>query len=202
MNMLIDILPQTVEIDGQEYEVNSDFRISILFELMMQDSEVDNKKKIKQALKLYYPKIPKDINKAIDSILWFYRCGKNIDKLNKGAGRGKLTRIYSFEYDDDYIYSAFLDQYKIDLQDIDYLHWWKFKAMFKSLKKDNEIVKIMRYRSMDLSTIEDKKQRFFYKQMKDVYKIPLSIDKEEEEKINLIEKTLMGDGNLSSIPKG
>ena len=42
-------------------------------------------------------------------------------------------------------------------QDIKYLHWWKFKAMFKSLKEDTEIVKIMRYRSMDLSKI--KKER-------------------------------------------
>ena len=47
------------------------------------------------------------------------------------------------EFDNDLIYSAFKDQYSIDLQEIEYLHWWKFKAMFDALKDDNKIVEIM-----------------------------------------------------------
>ena len=39
-NIILDVLPETVEIDGVEYQINSDFRISILFELLMQDDEV------------------------------------------------------------------------------------------------------------------------------------------------------------------
>ena len=35
MNILIDELPESVEIEGVEYEINTDFRISILFELLM-----------------------------------------------------------------------------------------------------------------------------------------------------------------------
>ncbi|WP_165442998.1 Gp15 family bacteriophage protein [Senegalia massiliensis] len=58
----------------------------------------------------------------------------------------KADNIYSFEHDDEYIYSAFLDQYGIDLKDIKHLHWWKFKSPFKGLKEDNLICKIMRYR--------------------------------------------------------
>lgn len=200
MNMLIDILPETVKINGEEYKINSDFRTSILFELLMQDPEIDAKERIMQALRLYYPTIPKDVNKSVDMLLWFYRCGKDISlNSSKGAGKGKSTQIYSFDFDDDYIYSAFLDQYGIDLQDIEYLHWWKFKAMFKSLKKDNEIVKIMRYRSMDLSKIKDKEQRAYYKQMKEMYKIPLDINKDEQQKIDDIEKALMGNGDVTSV---
>jgi hypothetical protein len=199
MNLLIDLVPTTVNIGNKEYEINSDFRISILFELMMQDNELDDKEKIIQALNLYYPEIPEDINKAVDMLLWFYRGGKDITSNGKGAGRGKIGQIYSFDYDDDYIYSAFLDQYGIDLQDIEYLHWWKFKAMFKSLKEDNEIVKIMGYRAMDLSKIKDKEQRAYYKKMKELYKIPEKINKNEQEKINDIQRALMGDGNVSSV---
>ena len=39
-NIILDVLPETVDIDGAEYRINSDFRISILFELLMQDDEV------------------------------------------------------------------------------------------------------------------------------------------------------------------
>lgn len=41
-NMLIDYLPETVEIEGVEYEIESNFRTFILFEMLMQDSELSD----------------------------------------------------------------------------------------------------------------------------------------------------------------
>lgn len=198
MNILIDILPTTVNIEGEDYKINSDFRTSILFELLMQDNSINEEEKIIQALELYYPKLPKDINKAIEGILWFYRCGKD-EVENKNKGTGKSTQVYSYDYDDDYIYSAFLDQYGVDLQDIEYLHWWKFKAMFKALKEDNEIVKIMGYRAMDLSKIKDKEEKVYYTKMKELYKIPSNISKGEKEKLSEIEEILLNGGDLSKV---
>ncbi|WP_423738968.1 Gp15 family bacteriophage protein [Clostridium gasigenes] len=54
-----------------------------------------------------------DINQAVDKRLYFYRCCKDVSKLN--GNRKGVKQIYSFEYDDDYICSAFLDQYSVDL---------------------------------------------------------------------------------------
>ena len=199
MNILIDLLPITIEINGMKYDINSDFRTSILFELLMQDSELEDNDKIIQALKLFYPVIPGEIDKAIEHMLWFYRCGKDI-VLSSSSGKGKsVTSVYSFDYDDDYIYAAFLDQYKVDLQDIEYLHWWKFKAMFKALKEDNEMVKIMGYRSMDLSKIKDKEEKAHYKKMKELFKIPVKVSRNEQQKISDIEKALLGNGDISDV---
>lgn len=197
MNILVDLLPIAVEIDNKNYEINSDFRTSILFELLMQDSSIGEKDKIIKALELYYPVIPENINEAIEQMLWFYRCGKEITS-SKGNGKGKsVTQIYSFEHDDDYIYAAFMDQYNIDLQDIEYLHWWKFKAMFKSLKEDNEIVKIMGYRSMDISKIKDKEQKAYYNKMRKLYEIPIS--KDEREKLDEITEALLIGKNVNNL---
>lgn len=194
MNILIDLLPTKIEIDNEEYEINTNFRESILFELMMQDNSISEEDKIIQALELYYPKLPKDLNKAIEGILWFYRCGKD-EVENKNKGTGKSTNVYSFEYDDDYIYSAFLDQYGVDLQDVDYLHWWKFKAMFRGLKEDNEIVKIMGYRAMDVNKIKDKEQKAHYTKMQELYKIP--INKNERNKLDEINQILLNCGDIN-----
>lgn len=197
MNLLIDLVPETVTIDNEEYEINSDFRTSILFELLMQDKLLNDKEKIVNALSLYYPVCPRNINEAINQMLWFYRGGKDIE-LSKGKGKGKSDiQIYSFEHDDDYIYAAFMDQYRIDLQDIEYLHWWKFKAMFKSLREDNEIVKIMGYRSIDLSKIKDKEEKAYYRKMKELHKIPVS--QSEKEKIDKINEILLNGGDVSEI---
>lgn len=197
MNILIDLLPTKIKIEGVEYDINSDFRTSMLFELMMAENELDDKQKIKQALELYYPEIPKNINEAMDQLLWFYRCGKDIVKIKVSSG-GKNDQIYDFDFDDDYIYSAFLDQYGIDLQDAD-IHWWKFKAMFKSLRDNNEIVKIMGYRSADLNKIKDKDEKAHHKKMKDLYKIQNHLSKNEAEKIKSIQEALQNGGDLSKL---
>ena len=76
MNLLIDLLPTTVDIEGIEYEINSDFRASILFELLMQDVEIEDEEKTIQALQLYYKKCPKNIDEAINKMLWLRKTSK------------------------------------------------------------------------------------------------------------------------------
>ncbi|MGL5718020.1 MAG: bacteriophage Gp15 family protein [Paraclostridium sp.] len=193
MNILIDNPPEIVIIDSLEYEINSNFRESILFELLMQDDDLSKEEQIAQALDLYYPVLPNNIEEALKKIIWFYNCGKDSSgNEGKSSGSsGKVKHIYSFEFDCEYIFSAFLSQYSIDLADIEYLHWWKFKALFMSLNKDNKIMEIMSYRSMDLSDIKDKEQRKHYKQMKDMYAIPSAKSKAEEGRINSIEDALI-----------
>ena len=199
MNLLIDLAPTSVDINGEKYEINSDFRTSILFELLTLDKSIQHNDKIRLALDLYYPVRPKDTVLAIEKILWFYRGGKDAVKPKRSVkgGNRSSTQVYSFEHDDDYIYAAFMDQYGIDLQDIDELHWWKFKALFKSLKEDNEIVKIMKYRGTDLSTIKDKEQKAYYKKMQEIYKIPLPQD--EQEKLDEITNALLNGNDISKF---
>ncbi|MEG1410955.1 MAG: hypothetical protein RSD36_14050, partial [Terrisporobacter sp.] len=54
-----------------------------------------------------------------------------------------------------------------------------------------------KYRAIDLSTIKDKEERSFYKNMKELYKLPEYIDKEQKEKEDEIARILMGDGVLN-----
>lgn len=161
----MDKPPEQVEVDGKLYKINSDFRTSIQFEILMQKKELTEKQKefanelclldkemdretaellakYKDGLELYYPEIPNDINGAINAMLWFYECGKeNIDKKkSKKSGSGK--KIYDYNYDADYIYAAFFEQYHIDLAEQE-LHWWKFSALFSALSEDCMISKII-----------------------------------------------------------
>ena len=40
MNILTDQLPETVLVAGQEHKINTDFRVSIRFEEMIQDKNI------------------------------------------------------------------------------------------------------------------------------------------------------------------
>lgn len=180
MSILIDLLPVEVEIEGVMYEINSNFRTSLLFFSLMEDIEVDNIEKIQLALELYYPIVPNNINKAIEKIMWFYRCGKDKKQSkSKSTFNRSNTKILDYEEDADYIYSAFMSQYNIDLQDIEYLHWWKFQSLFNGLKDDNKICEIMKYRSIDLNKVKDKEQKKFYKDMKNLYKLDEKISNDD-----------------------
>ena len=180
-NLLIDSLPETVIVDGREFAIRSDFRISIMFEMMVSDSKLSKSQKLAQALELYFEdEVPTNHNEAIKQVLDFYGCGKKHTSPKKNKKAGIRSPVYSFEYDDGYIFSAFIDQYGIDLNDIPYLHWWKFKAMFDALKSDNEIVKIMSYRATDLSTVQDKNERMRLARMQALYAIPNNMTFEEK----------------------
>lgn len=179
-NILIDLLPVSVQIDGKDYQINSDFRTGILFELLIQDKNVNDIDKISNMLELYYPIIPDNIEEAIDQALLFYRCGatQNQDRDNKNQ---KIPpRIYDFDFDANLIYSAFLSQYGMDLQDIEYLHWWKFIALFGGLSEQAEIVKVMGYRATDLSKIKNKNERNRIARLKAIYSLPDLLSREEK----------------------
>lgn len=182
-NILIDPLPLTVPVDGRDFKIVTDFRTSILFELMMQDSGIDHEDKVMTALRLYYgDDIPKDIDSAVLEIVNFYSCG-NINTLAGEVTRKqeKSKRVYDFDIDAPYIYAAFLREYGIDLQDVEYLHWWKFQAMFFALAEDNEICKIMQYRAVDLSKIKSRDEKMRYAKLQARYRLPDGRSTEEKQ---------------------
>lgn len=183
-NILLDELPQYTK---SGLQIRTDFRESIKFELLMQDRNLSEDVKITQALQLYYydPNKITDIKKAIDDILWFYKCGKEMQENNsinyEESTQEKTKQIYSYEFDDEYIFSAFLEQYGIDLNEIEYMHWWKFKALFNSLNENTQFVKVMSYRNMNIAKIKDKEMKAHYKKMQELYKLPDMRTEEEKE---------------------
>mgnify|MGYP001623119859 FL=1 len=182
INLLLDNIDKVVK-DRIKIDFDTNFRIGIAFELMMQNHKYSIQAKTYQALKLFYPEMNKikDTKKAIDDIVWFYSCGRSEEKTSQKNRKGKNKQIYSYEFDNDLIYSAFKNQYNVDLEEIEYLHWWKFRAMFNGLKSDNRIVEIMGYRAMDLSKIKDKEMKKHYKQLQEEHKLPDMRSEEEKE---------------------
>lgn len=168
MNLLVDPLPTSVKIKGQDWPINSEFYVGILFELMMQDSALTDTERVVQALSLYYPQIPTDINEAMDALLWFFRCGAEAQKTGGAGEGGHPKKAYCFEQDADLIFAAFYGQYHIDLSEAEGLHWWKFRALFAGLSADCEIMKVMGYRTADLKGL-GKTQKKLYEKMRKVY---------------------------------
>lgn len=186
-NILINKLP--TEFDG--IKINTSFRRVCQFEILMQDKELSNEEKIRISLHLFFDlKTIEEhkIEELINVILKLYTCNYKKDKEkvkkersdNKIKQKENIQRIYSFEYDDFYIFSAFLQQYGINLQKED-MHWYEFKSLFDGLTEDTKFIKIIQYRSVDLNDIKDKEMRKFYIKQKKIYKLPDMRSEEEKE---------------------
>lgn len=187
-NILIDPLPLAIQVSGRELPIETDFRTGILFEQLVQSREIPQEEKIAYAVNLYFPDcFPEDADgqvQAVNGMLWFYACGDEEQTKPKESapsdGSRTARRIYDYDVDAPLIYAAFLAQYRIDLQDIEYLHWWKFIAMFKGLTQDHKIVEIMGYRSINVAKIKNKAEREHYAALQAKYALPDNRTTEEK----------------------
>lgn len=194
MNMFLDSVPQTLWIAGTEYKIHTDYRVWIRYQLLLFDFEGNDEELYREILNLVFidQKPPvQDYEETTKQIMWFYSCGKKIPK-----SVGKHKDVFSYEHDDGYIAAAFRQQYQIDLDSTN-LHWWKFYAYFLSLQDNTEIVKIMGYRSVDITSKMPTSQRNFYEKMKKHYKLPLK--KSVEEKCTRIEDALLNGESVTNL---
>lgn len=184
MNILLDPLPDTVKIGGRDWPINTAFYVWALFEITMQEPSLTDAEKTVQALSLCFPTVPPDIKGALDALLWFYRCGEEAPAWGKGGGGGSYKKAYCFEQDAGLIYASFMACYGIDLTETD-LHWWKFRALFRGLPQDCELVRVMGYRTADLKGM-GKAQKKLYEKMRKVY--ALKNDRSVESAVSLAER--------------
>ena len=97
MSLLLDKLSTQKELSSVLKErignvaFNTDFRIGILFEMLMKDNNLKDEFKVIQAIKLYYPNTEQitDFEKAFEDIIWFYTCGKKNKKKIKKNNKKK-----------------------------------------------------------------------------------------------------------------
>ena len=91
---------------------------------------------------------------------------ENEDELPKKKGNKSNVRVYSYKYDELYIWGEFKRNYGVNLS-VDKIHWWEFKAMWMALPSECEFNKIKGYRSYkgnDKDILE----------LKEYYKLPLT----------------------------
>lgn len=195
MNMLINSVPDSLKIAGTEYKIHTDFSVWIEFEKLLSDESENAHKTISDIKNLIFcdkrPPLRAD-EETVNKILWFYRCGKKLQKSSHTSEK----EIFSYDYDDGYIFSAFLEQYHIDLEQTK-LHWWKFHALMLSLSDSTEFVKIMGYRSVEINSKMTASQKAFYQKMKKQYKLPLK--KEVQKQISSIEDALINGETIDNL---
>ena len=183
MNTLIDKFPTKALIDGRVYELNTDFRSCLKIILAFEDDELLDFEKAEIMLRnLYGENIPKNTDEAIRKAIYFLDCGEEDDE--KKVGTSNSTRLYSFTKDAKYIYSAIKQTHGIDLESIEYLHWWKFVYLFLDLNPECFFCKIIDLRNKKKKGKLSKEERRLYIQLCDILELndkPKFTEEEQKE---------------------
>ena len=173
MNLFYEPLPTTVMVRGKTVRIRTDFRDYISLLDMLKDKNIRSMDKV-LILSEYFLDNVEMSQSAIDALCGFI----GADFSGREAGQAVTNdrkNLFSFSVDYPYILSGFLRDYGMDLIDIKYLHWWKFRMLFDGLSEDNEIKKRIMYRGINLNEIKDLEER------KRIRKIQTSIALQEDE---------------------
>ena len=149
-------LPTHIQINGAECEINTDFRTVLTFLAMMDDDDIPGNYKMALMAEMFGVNSP--------SAVWEW--------INQGEkAEAGSVKVIDFQKDERYIYSAFLQEYGIDLYEIRYLHWYKFMYLLESLTDRCMLKQIMSIRATDISQIKDPAERERMRKLQNRYYI-------------------------------
>ena len=161
MSQSLKNISDFVEVKGEKYKINTDFKVWIEIEHLLFDKSKSYERRLAEILILAYPILPPDPLEAINGVLWFYTGGE----VKTEGGEDNILPSYDLSEDFDYVWGAFLGEFGIDITE-KYLHWWKFRTLLLCLGDESRFSKIVGYRTMDISSIKDKNMKRFYEKMK------------------------------------
>ena len=168
MIKLTEQFPNSIKIGEKNYAINTDYRIMANLETKISRADISDANKFaeifRETISALFIEIPnEDIREIIKGVLLYYCCGKE-PSPKKSEGGSK--RCYDNDEDSYYLFAAFMQQYGDDLI-TSHMHWWEFRAKFTALTEETEFVKIMQYRSINISKIKNKEERARIKKLQE-----------------------------------
>jgi hypothetical protein len=144
--------------------------------LAFEDDQLTGYEKQMIMLENLYPQPIEDVQAALEMGMKFLDGGKVGEDEDSGP------RLFSFEKDANLIFAAFRQTHGIDLQNIEYLHWWSFLALFMDLGADTAFCNLVGLRKRVKSGKATKEERETAREMGDMFDVPEIDDRTLEEK--------------------
>ena len=119
---------------------------------------------------------PDNIREAMELGSWFLNGGKADKEEDSGP------RVFSWNKDANLIFAAFQQTHGIDLNAIEYMHWWKFLALFMDLGSDTAFCSLAGLRKRVKTGKASKEERQMAREMGDAFVIEEVDDRTVEER--------------------
>ena len=178
MNVLTDKFPTKIKVNNKILNINSDFRNCIkIIEAFEDEDLLDEEKYLILIKRLYIDEVEdEDLQEAIIKGIKFLDLGEE-NKNNEE----NVKRLYSFTKDDNYIYTGIRQSHNIDLNSIEYLHWWNFVYLFLDIGQDCMFNQLVYYRKRKNEGKLTKEERKVYISMRKILDLNYEEDDDEND---------------------
>ena len=166
-------LPESVEVDGSLYAINTSFKYFLRFIELLGDKEA----KPKDFDFMYKSKKPQARESGLIALVQFCNPPQFLPRTDKLESSGEKAVDYAI--DADYIFAAFMERYGIDLVESD-MHWYKFQALFKGLH-DTKLNEIIGYRLWENTSGKRDAYTRQMEKLKSAWELPQESDEEDED---------------------
>lgn len=158
-----DLLPTSVEVCGEEYEIRSDYRAALDICAALSDVELADQEKVAVILDVFYPgfaEMPQGhYQEAVDRCMWFLNCGEE-ERQSPGP------RLVDWEQDFPRIVAPINRVTGTEIRAVEYMHWWTFIAAYYEIG-DCTFAQIVRIRDqLARGRKLDKSDREWYRRNK------------------------------------
>jgi len=179
--------PELITVGGVDYEINTDYRYALACFSCINDPELNDIERAYGVIGLLYKEEPRDLQAAIKMAIKYLQR----EKESKDPDR---KPDMDFEYDETYIKSSFMSDYKIDLDETD-MHWWKFCDLLQGLTDDCILNRVRDVRNYDLSTIKDPASRMKILKAQKELALPDNLNQEERDLLDDFYSQLKQEGD-------
>lgn len=188
---MIGVLPTTLNINGLEAPINTDFRIALLIFEAINDKELSAREKTLAMIQLLYTEwqaIPiTDYDAAIKQAAWYLDGGKQQES------NGNQKPIMDWEHDEQMIFSSINKVAGTETRALDYMHWWTFLGYFAEIDEKSlftQVVQIRQKRNKGKKL--EKWEAEFYKKHKKLIDLPKRRTAEQQAEIDRLNAILNG----------
>lgn len=166
-------LPTTINIDGTEYAIRSDYRVILDIITMLNDESLTAAERAEDAIIMLYEEIPQNAEEALK------QCFRFID-MGRSSGK-KAPRLMDWERDFPYIIAPVNRVLGYEARTVDYLHWWSFMSAYMEMSECvmSQIVNIRQKLAKGKKL--EKYEREWLRQNRDIVNLPQKYTAEDEE---------------------
>lgn len=147
--MLLSSYPEFIEVDGQQFKINTDFRVALRCFEVIEDDSIDDYERSLAVIYLLLGDIPNvNLDKVLNLLTKYLRCGEE--------PKEESTRDMDMLYDEKYIVASFMSDYNMDLSTVSFLHWYQFVTLLGGLTNDCILNRVREIRTMDTKDYKGK----------------------------------------------
>lgn len=198
---MIGRLPGTLSVGGTEYEIRTDYRNVLDVFSLFNDPELTKEEKWICAVYMLF-KIFQEIDDVIEAIeegfnisdaaaeiIWFINGGKEVKKEENEK------HLYSWEMDEQMIFSSVNKVANKEIREEEYMHWWTFLGYFNEIEEGTFSFIVGIREKINNGKKLERHEREFYQKNRELVDIKRQKSKEEleqEEEYNEFLKEYLG----------